>query len=233
MSNLAPGTSRDGSEVLIDRYTFESNWKSVYENFAINVNHEGFVHDDYKTAPNVPRVTSEGDRTYEEVDERGYHGLKFTELESDLAYGLARTPRILRKDGKEHDWNTIMTLYPNTDISLFPNFLLITVIMPQAPDSTGYDSIFLYPEEVAKAIPDTSNNAKSSGSATGVMPAMKTPPCCRPCRKDESHRRSANTSWCLSGNPCPTGSASEFWMIWKAISLTENFHEPANRCIMV
>ena len=150
LSNLAPGTSRDGSEVLIDRYTFESNWKSVYENFAINVNHEGFVHDDYKTAPNVPRVTSEGDRTYEEVDERGYHGLKFTELESDLAYGLARTPRILRKDGKEHDWNTIMTLYPNTDISLFPNFLLITVIMPQAPDSTGYDSIFLYPEEVAK-----------------------------------------------------------------------------------
>ena len=149
LSNLTPGTSKDGSKVLIDRYTFESNWKSVYENFAINVNHEGFVHDDYKTAPNVPRVTPEGDRTYEEVDERGYHGLKFTEVESDLAYGLARTPRNLHKDGKEYDWNTIMTLYPNTDISLFPNFLLITVIMPQAPDSTEYDSIFLYPEEVA------------------------------------------------------------------------------------
>ena len=55
LSNLAPGTTRDGSEVMIDRYTFESNWKSVYENFAINVNHEGFVHEDYKASPNVPR----------------------------------------------------------------------------------------------------------------------------------------------------------------------------------
>ena len=149
LSNLEPGTNRDGSEVLIDRYTFESNWKSVYENFAINVNHEGFVHEDYKAAPNVPRVTPEGERTYEEIDDRGYHGLRFSEAESDLAYGLARTPGIRRKDGGKHDWNTIMTLYPNTDISLFPNFLLITVLNPQAPDKTGYDSIFLYPEAVA------------------------------------------------------------------------------------
>ena len=149
LSNLAPDTGNDGSEVMIERYTFESNWKSVYENFAINVNHEGFVHEDYKAAPNVPRVTPAGQRTFVEVDDRGYHGLRFTETESDLAYGLARTPRIQRKDGREHDWNTIMTLYPNTDISLFPNFLLITVLNPQAPDKTGYDSIFLYPAAVA------------------------------------------------------------------------------------
>ena len=149
LSNLAPDMSKDGRKVMIDRYTFESNWKSVYENFAINVNHEGFVHEDYKAAPNVPRVTPAGKRTFVEVDDRGYHGLRFTETESDLAYGTARTPRIRRKDGREHDWNTIMTLYPNTDISLFPNFLLITVLNPQAPDKTGYDSIFLYPAEVA------------------------------------------------------------------------------------
>ena len=47
LSTLTPGTSKDGTEVVIDRYTFESNWKSVYENFGININHEGFVHREF------------------------------------------------------------------------------------------------------------------------------------------------------------------------------------------
>ena len=149
LSNLTPGMNDAGTEVVIDRYTFESNWKNVYENFAINVNHEGFVHRDYKESLNVPRVNLEGKRTFEEVDDRGYHGLKFSEHESDIAYGVARTPKIPLKNGGQHDWNTIMTLYPNTNISLFPNFLLITVLKPQAPDQTGYDSMVLYPESVA------------------------------------------------------------------------------------
>ncbi len=149
LSTLTPGTNKDCTEVVIDRYTFESNWKSVYENFGININHEGFVHRDYKESLNVPRESLEGGRNFEEADDRGYHGLRFTEQEADIAYGVARTPRIKCKDGKEHDWNTIMTLYPNTNISLFPNFLLITVLQPQAPDRTGYGSAIRYPEHVA------------------------------------------------------------------------------------
>lgn len=121
LSTLTPGTNKDGTEVVIDRYTFESNWKSVYENFGININHEGFVYRDYKESLNVPRVSLDSGRNFEEADDRGYHGLRFTEQEADIAYGIARTPRIKCKDGKEHDWNTIMTLYPNTNISLFPN----------------------------------------------------------------------------------------------------------------
>ncbi len=148
LSNLVVATNKDGSEAMIDRFTFDANWKNVYENFAINVYHEGFTHDEYKAAPNVPRVTPEGRRKFEEVDDRGYHGLKFDEAESDLAYGLAATPKLLRKDGRPHDWNTIMTLYPNTNISLFPNFLLITVLSPHAADSTGYDTILRIPQSV-------------------------------------------------------------------------------------
>ena len=150
ISGLVVATTKDGSEAMIDRFTFDSNWKNVYENFAINVYHEGMVHDEYKAAPNVPRVTAEGAKTYQEIDDRGYQGLRFDETESDLAYGVAATPKLSRKDGKSHDWNTIMTLYPNTNISLFPNFLLITILSPHAPDSTGYDTALLIPESVDK-----------------------------------------------------------------------------------
>ena len=148
LSGLVTATTLDGSEAMIDRFTFEGNWKSVYENFAINVNHEGCVHTEYKAAPNVPRVTIQGERTYEEIDDRGYHGLKFSSVEAELAYGLPATPKLNRKDGGPYNEYTIMTLYPNTNISLFANHMVLTVLSPHAPDSTGYDTIIRIPEAV-------------------------------------------------------------------------------------
>ena len=149
MSDLKPGLTKDGDQVYINRAEFESNWKSVYENFAINVYHEGFVHVGYKVAPNVPRVSSNGEQEYEEIDDRGYQGLRFTSDQADIAYGLARTPMMSLKDGSVPKRNTIMTLYPNTNISVYQNFVLITVLTPQSPDKTNYDSIMLFPKEVA------------------------------------------------------------------------------------
>ena len=41
-----------------------------------------------------------------------------------------------------------MTLYPNTNISLFANHMVISVLSPHAPDSTGYDTIIRIPQSV-------------------------------------------------------------------------------------
>ncbi len=149
LSDLKPGRTKEGDQVFVERAIIESNWKSVYENFAINVYHEGFVHEGYKAAPNVPRVTDDGEKTYEEIDDRGYQGLRFTGAEADLAYGLARSPMLPMKDGGVPNKHTIMSLYPNTNISVAPNNMLITVLTPQAPDRTAYDSMMLLPSDVA------------------------------------------------------------------------------------
>ncbi len=149
LSDIKPGLTKKGDEVFVERAIIESNWKSVYENFAINVYHEGFVHPGYKAAPNVPRVTSDGRKTYEEIDDRGYQGLRFTSTEADLAYGLPRSPMLPMKDGSSPDKHTIMSLYPNTNISVAPNYMLVTVLTPHAPDRTAYDSMMLLPSEVA------------------------------------------------------------------------------------
>jgi len=98
---------------------------------------------------NVARVTRDGERSYEELDDRGYAGLRFTEAEADLAYGLARTPAMPTIDGERLGTNAIMSLYPNTNISVYPNFVLITVLTPHAPDRTDYDSIMLHLHDVA------------------------------------------------------------------------------------
>ncbi len=150
LSDIKPGLTKEGDQVFIERAVIESNWKSVYENFAINVYHEGFVHRGYKAAPNVPRVTDDGKKTYEEIDDRGYQGLRFTSTEADLAYGLVRSPVLSMKDGSVPDFHTIMSLYPNTNISVAPNYMLITVLTPQAPDRTAYDSMMLLPSDVAQ-----------------------------------------------------------------------------------
>ncbi len=150
LSDITPGLNKAGDQVFIERAVIESNWKSVYENFAINVYHEGFVHAGYKAAPNVPRVTEAGVKTYEEIDDRGYQGLRFTGAAADLAYGLPRSPAIPMKDGGVPDKHTIMSLYPNTNISVAPNSMLITVLTPQAPDRTAYDSMMLLPRDVAQ-----------------------------------------------------------------------------------
>jgi hypothetical protein len=172
------------------------------------------VHDEYKAAPNVPRVTAEGAKTYQEIDDRGYQGLKFDETESDLAYGVAATPKLSRKDGKPHDWNTIMTLYPNTNISLFPNFLLITILSPHAPDSTGYDTALLIPESVdedaryfekcEELIQRDWGYARNEDAAVlkRVQQGRKSPV------YDQHFFRP-------SGNPCAIPFAIEYSMTWK------------------
>lgn len=117
---------------------FDANWKTVYDNFAININHEAFVHPLYDRAPNVPRVDQNGNRQFEEIDDRGYQGLRFRQTEAEQIYGPPTTPVLHRHDGSPLDEYTIMTLYPNTNISLFPDHLCISVLLPDGPAATDY-----------------------------------------------------------------------------------------------
>ena len=76
LKGLAPGHDEHG-QPRIDRLTISSNWKTVYENYAPNVYHEGFVHAMYRRSPHTPRV-KDGRKTYREViGENGFIGLDY------------------------------------------------------------------------------------------------------------------------------------------------------------
>ena len=52
LQRLAPGHDEHG-QPRIDRLTIRANWKTVYENYAPNVYHEGFVHAQYRRSPHT------------------------------------------------------------------------------------------------------------------------------------------------------------------------------------
>ena len=61
----------------IHRFHARANWKPLWENYAPNVYHEGFVHEQYRRSAHVPRVDALGDRTFHEINGGIVKGLAF------------------------------------------------------------------------------------------------------------------------------------------------------------
>src|ERR1700733_8344964 len=61
----------------IHRFLGRANWKPLWENYAANVYHEGFVHEQYRRSVQVPRVDARAQRTFQEINHGIVKGLAF------------------------------------------------------------------------------------------------------------------------------------------------------------
>lgn len=118
--------------LLIDQENLATNWKTHYENWAINVLHEGFTHEVYEDSPQIPRVNSAGEKTYIEHIEGDFMALSYRESDFNETYDLEDLP--FKHLGVEPDQLPerafIGSLFPNLHIAVFPYFIHIIISLP-------------------------------------------------------------------------------------------------------
>jgi len=120
---------------MISSLPIEANWKTVYENYSPNVYHESFVHAMYRKSPHSPRVDSEGNKTYTEInDPSGFLGLHYDNSIGASFYGESGLPPVLNKDGSPNRINTIANAYPNWVITVLGNAARIALFLPSGPE---------------------------------------------------------------------------------------------------
>jgi choline monooxygenase len=136
LSNLAIGLTELSDRPDIDRLEMGGNWKTVFENACMNVYHEGFVHDAYRKSPDVPRVTEDGQRTFEPVNDRGLTGLIFDEDHSSETYQALPLPKILMRDGSQSTQRLILSLYPNLFFSVLGEHVNATILRPLGSENS-------------------------------------------------------------------------------------------------
>lgn len=129
--HLQIGLSEDET-LLIDQEQLATNWKTHYENWAINVLHEGFTHEVYAESSQIPRVNEHGKKTYVEHIDGELMALSYRERDFAETYELDELP--LNHLGV--DPNTlpeqafIGSLFPNLHIAVFPYFIHIIISQP-------------------------------------------------------------------------------------------------------
>ncbi len=119
----------------IHRFRARANWKTLWENYAPDVYHEGFVHAMYRASDHVPRVDKEGRKTYREVNDRGLVGLAFETEAVPSTYPAVRLPSIRHKSsGQPVATSSIFNMYPNLAFLVFPSRVRASILIPNGPD---------------------------------------------------------------------------------------------------
>jgi len=125
--------SEDGDG--LHRYPAKANGKLLWENYALDVYHENFVHFNYRKSPHVPRVDGRGRKTYDEINDRGFMGLAFDTASVGDTYPGQQLPKIRRRsDGQPVTRSSIMNMYPNLGFLVFPTRIRISILIPNGPD---------------------------------------------------------------------------------------------------
>ena len=115
----------------ISEFRIDANWKTVYENYAVNVYHEHFVHAMYHKSPHVPRVDAGGNKTYTEVnDPSGLLGIHYDNSIGASFYGDSGLPPIRLRDGSANDRNCIINVFPNWAVTVIHNCARIALFLP-------------------------------------------------------------------------------------------------------
>lgn len=131
--NLDVGRDTNGARG-ISRFKWRGNWKTHHENACINVYHESTVHMRYSVSDEVPRVTPDRQKRYEEVVDGGLRGLAFSRQSVGDTYDSLGLPDLKTKQGEAVQDNTIVSLYPNLYCSLIGQHLHLTIVTPNGPD---------------------------------------------------------------------------------------------------
>jgi phenylpropionate dioxygenase-like ring-hydroxylating dioxygenase large terminal subunit len=136
---------------LLDEESLSTNWKTHYENWAINVLHEGFTHEIYRDSPQIPRVNKVGEKTYcEHID--GYlMGLSYVEKDFSETYELEELPfKHLGGDNKTLPKNAFIgSLFPNLHFAVFPYFIHFIITFPVSAGRTQTIRAQFYETETA------------------------------------------------------------------------------------
>jgi choline monooxygenase len=111
-----------------------SNWKIAFEN-DVEILHESFVHDDYRSSPYSPKVDAEGSMTCLAVADRGLFGLA-APISEYFDPDDAPLP-VIPVEGAEHiDHFHIYDLYPNVQIGVGADHFTLGFYRPDGPDAS-------------------------------------------------------------------------------------------------
>jgi phenylpropionate dioxygenase-like ring-hydroxylating dioxygenase large terminal subunit len=124
------------------------NWKTFYENSALNILHENFVHDFYSISPEVPRIRADGIPSFTSIIDGGLLALGFDRDDFQRTYFETGLPE-LGKDGRAPQRECFGTLYPNLYLSFAPTFVEVTCLLPDGPARVFERQVILYHREVA------------------------------------------------------------------------------------
>ena len=144
---LAPGTDEKGIP-LVTTHERQCNWKTFYENSALNILHESFVHDFYSISPEVPRIKADGVPSFSNIIDEGLLALGFDKADFEATYfdtGLLH----VGKNGQVPNRECFGTLYPNFYISFAPTYVEVTCLLPDGPGRVFERQAILYHKDVA------------------------------------------------------------------------------------
>ncbi len=137
LDEMEIGRGPDGAP-LMDGEDLATNWKTHYENWGINVLHESFVHEGYAvsrdTTGQIPRVDSQGRKTYVDRIDRGFMALQypwkdFRETYPPMSFehlGLSSEPEL----------GFFGSLYPNLHFGVMPQMIHLIIALPAGPGRT-------------------------------------------------------------------------------------------------
>lgn len=147
---------RDGNgEPLFDREDLATNWKTHYENWAINVLHEAFTHEVYAESPQIPRVNEAGEKTYVEHIDGSLMALSYLEHDFAETYELDDLPFThLGVDPETLPERAFIgSLFPNAHLAVFPYFIHMIIALPVSAGRTRTVRAQFY-ESASAANPD-------------------------------------------------------------------------------
>ncbi len=146
--NLEVATCEAGNP-LVCHHERSGNWKTFYENSALNILHESFVHDLYSTSPEVPRIKQDGVASFKNIVDEGLLALGFELSEFPQTYPDFGFPHI-GKGSTPPEKECFGTLYPNFYLSVSSEYVEITFLLPNGPEKVTERQTFLYHPSAAK-----------------------------------------------------------------------------------
>ncbi|MFC7047955.1 aromatic ring-hydroxylating oxygenase subunit alpha [Emcibacter nanhaiensis] len=147
LSIVAPGLDGEGIPI-VTTHERRCNWKTFYENSALNVLHENFVHDFYMVSPEVPRIKQDGVPSFENIVDEGLLALGFDAEDFAATYPHMDIAHLGKGDVPPHR-ECFGTHYPNFYISFAPNFIEITAVLPHGPENIRERQAILFHKDVA------------------------------------------------------------------------------------
>jgi choline monooxygenase len=122
----------ENDEPLINEEDLATNWKTHYENWAINVLHEGFTHEIYAESSQIPRVNTTGEKTYIEHIDGSLMALSYLEQDFAETYELDEQPFSHLGINPEEipERSFIGSLFPNLHLAVFPYFIHVIIALP-------------------------------------------------------------------------------------------------------
>lgn len=147
LDNLEPGLDASGQPIITE-HERKCNWKTFYENSALNVLHENFVHDLYMMSPEVPRIKEDGVATFQNIIDDGLLALGFDAADFEATYPAFNIPHIgsgTNAPSKE----CFGTHYPNFYLSVAPTHIEISAVLPDGPARVTERQAILYHPTVA------------------------------------------------------------------------------------